>query len=91
MDIKHVLSLNPLRPTYAGRPDPSSDPDRLGWVDFEGGLVEIGHKGDGFGFDNELPRHEPSATSSPPTERISWPPWPTRCRPVRPSCSGSIW
>ena len=57
MDIKHVLSLNPLRPAYAGTPSPLSEPDALGWLDFEGGLVEIGHDGAGFSFDNELPRH----------------------------------
>jgi len=58
MDIKHVLSLNPLRPAYAGTPSPLSEPDALGWLDFEGGLVEIGHDGAGFSFDNELPRHQ---------------------------------
>jgi ergothioneine biosynthesis protein EgtB len=57
MDIKHVLSLNPLQPVYAGSPSEQSEPDPLGWVDVEGGLVEIGHDGDGFSFDNELPRH----------------------------------
>ena len=57
MDIKHVLSLNPLQPVYGGTvPDPTL-PDRMGWVDFDGGLVEIGHDGWGFSFDNELPRH----------------------------------
>ncbi|HUS23043.1 MAG TPA: ergothioneine biosynthesis protein EgtB [Aeromicrobium sp.] len=57
MDIKHVLSLNPLQPAYAGAvPDPAQ-PDRMGWADFDGGLVEIGHDGAGFSFDNELPRH----------------------------------
>src|SRR5689334_2079189 len=58
MDIKHVLSLNPLRPAYAGSPIASSQPDSLGWVDVEGGLVELGHEGAGFCFDNELPRHQ---------------------------------
>lgn len=63
MDIKHVLSLNPLRPVYAGRPAAVPDgapaaPDRLGWVEFEGGLVEIGHRGEAFCFDNELPLHQ---------------------------------
>lgn len=57
MDIKHVLSLNPLRPVYAGTRSVRVEPDRMGWVDFEGGLVELGHRGDGFAFDNELPRH----------------------------------
>lgn len=57
MDIKHVLSVNPLQPVYAGRPFAPSESDRLGWVDIEGGLVEIGHAGPAFSFDNELPRH----------------------------------
>jgi ergothioneine biosynthesis protein EgtB len=57
MDIKHVLSLNPLQPVYGGLVPDSAVPDRLGWVDFDGGLVEIGHEGAGFSFDNELPRH----------------------------------
>ena len=58
MDIKHVLSLNPLRPAYAGSPSATATTDRLGWVDYDGGLVEIGHEGEGFSFDNELPRHQ---------------------------------
>lgn len=57
MDIKHVLSLNPLQPVYAGRPAPTTTPDELGWVEVEGGLVEIGHRDAGFSFDNELPEH----------------------------------
>lgn len=58
MDIKHVLSLNPLQPKYAGAPAPTTRADRLGWVEVEGGLVEIGHRGAGFSFDNELPQHQ---------------------------------
>jgi len=60
MDIKHVLSVNPLRPTYvpgeryAVAAQPSASP---GWLDHNGGLCEIGHVGDGFSFDNEAPRH----------------------------------
>ncbi|MGL5929694.1 MAG: ergothioneine biosynthesis protein EgtB, partial [Dermatophilaceae bacterium] len=57
VDIKHVLSRNPLEPVYAGGRPEVCEPDPLGWVDVEGGLVEVGHDGDGFGFDNELPRH----------------------------------
>jgi ergothioneine biosynthesis protein EgtB len=57
MDIKHVLSVNPLQPVYAGSPAPRSEPDALGWVDVEGGLVEVGHEGPGFRFDNEEPAH----------------------------------
>lgn len=58
MDIKHVLSLNPLQPVYAGIAPASSGADRMGWVAFDGGLVEIGHEGTGFSFDNEMPRHQ---------------------------------
>ena len=58
MDIKHVLSVNPMHPSYAGSPSPLGVPDQLGWVDVEGGLVEIGHDSTGFSFDNELPAHQ---------------------------------
>ena len=62
MDIKHVLSLNPLQPAYVEVVRPASSdaagPDALGWVDVPGGLVEVGHEGSGFSFDNELPRHQ---------------------------------
>lgn len=59
MDIKHVLAQNPLEPVYAGTRSPDCEPEPLGWVDVAGGLVEVGHEGrGGFGFDNELPRHQ---------------------------------
>lgn len=59
MDIKHVLSLNPLDPAYADRPSPhrrATSP--LAFVDIDGGLSEIGYGGNGFAFDNEGPRHK---------------------------------
>ena len=58
MDIKHVFSINPLLPAYQPpRRQPSVAATPLAWVDFPGGLVEIGHDGTGFAFDNETPRH----------------------------------
>ncbi|MBS42382.1 MAG: hypothetical protein CMH83_04290 [Nocardioides sp.] len=57
MDVKHVLSRNPMEPVYAGRRREPGTPDALGWLDVEGGLVEVGHRGHGFGFDNEVPLH----------------------------------
>ena len=30
---------------------------RPGWIEHPGGLVEVGHDGAGFAFDNEFPRH----------------------------------
>ncbi len=59
MDIKHALSRNPLLPAY--RPGAGAHPSearKLGWLEHEGGLAEIGHRpGTGFAFDNELPCH----------------------------------
>lgn len=58
MDIKHLLSMSPLKPAYAPRVSPaSSEGAPLRWIDFEGGLAEIGNNGQGFAFDNEGPRH----------------------------------
>jgi len=58
MDIKHVLSCNPLQPAYGTLPWAGVAPSAPGWIDHDGGIVEIGHAGDGFAFDNEGPRHE---------------------------------
>lgn len=59
MDIKHVLSRNPLHPSYLhGRQSGSSlAPPKAGWLEHAGGQVEVGHRGDRFGFDNEYPLH----------------------------------
>jgi ergothioneine biosynthesis protein EgtB len=58
-DIKHVLSCNPLAPVYrASWPLARVAPLPMAWVGRDGGLVEIGHGGDGFAFDNEGPRHQ---------------------------------
>jgi ergothioneine biosynthesis protein EgtB len=56
-DIKHALWTNPLHPPYTegGAFLRSAPPVR--WLDFAGGLTEIGHAGEGFAYDNESPRH----------------------------------
>jgi ergothioneine biosynthesis protein EgtB len=72
MDIKHVLAINPLRPGYvepeAASSLPSAAPAAEEWLGHPGGIVRVGHDGDGFAFDNEGPRHEvllrPFAVSS---------------------------
>lgn len=59
MDILHLFASSPLQPAYApprGAPN-SNPPATLAFIDFDGGLVEIGHPGPGFAFDNEGPRH----------------------------------
>jgi ergothioneine biosynthesis protein EgtB len=57
-DLKHLFSCNPLFPAYIGeRVTASRSAPALCFQRFEGGLIEIGHSGEGFCFDNELPRH----------------------------------
>jgi len=68
-DVKHLLSMNPLKPAYAATPLEKGAPAApLRWQEFDAGLVEIGHDGPGFRFDNETPRHrqflEPFAFAS---------------------------
>ncbi|HMP63155.1 MAG TPA: ergothioneine biosynthesis protein EgtB, partial [Phenylobacterium sp.] len=60
MVIPPLSAQSPLNPAYGpGAPGaPAADPGEMGFVGFEGGLVEIGHGGDGFSFDNEGPRHK---------------------------------
>jgi ergothioneine biosynthesis protein EgtB len=68
-DIKHLLSMNPLKPAYCSIPMAAApQPAALEWLRFDAGLQAIGHATDGFCFDNELPRHrqfvEPYAIAS---------------------------
>ena len=61
-DILHAFFTNPRRPVYAAEAVPRSqkrEPGRppMRYLRFEGGLKEAGHAGEGFCFDNELPRH----------------------------------
>lgn len=59
MDVKYNFFINPLQPAYRqpGKQMPSS-PEVMHWQDFKGGIVEIGHDGTGFCYDNERPRHQ---------------------------------
>ncbi len=58
-DIKNAFWTNPLHPAYRDGALPESGMARpVQWIGHEGGLVEIGHRGKGFCFDNELPRHK---------------------------------
>ncbi len=57
-DIKHVFGCNPLRPAFA-KPEKvvAGRMGSLGFVGMAGGIVGLGHGGEGFAFDNETPRH----------------------------------
>jgi ergothioneine biosynthesis protein EgtB len=57
-DAKHLLAVNPVQPEYGLDFDISaSPPETLQWHRFPAAVVEIGHAGGGFCFDNETPRH----------------------------------
>ncbi len=57
-DIKHVLSLNPLRPAYRSREEIAcGQVAPLRWLHYPEGIFSIGAKDGGFAFDNERPRH----------------------------------
>ena len=58
-DIKHALWCNPLQPAYR-LPLPAqaaAAPVAMHFIRGREGIVEIGHRGDGFAFDSETPRH----------------------------------
>lgn len=59
-DILHLFAQSPVKPAYRD-PEPlavTDAPGDAGFVAFEGGIVEIGHDGEGFAFDCEGPRHK---------------------------------
>lgn len=59
MDVKYNFFVNPLLPAYQKSQEPPvSEQREPDFVKFEGGLIEIGHNGEGFSFDNERPRHK---------------------------------
>ncbi len=57
-DVKHLLSCNPLYPAYQSNPFADTEASANRWFDFDGGIVDIGHPGSGFAYDNELPHHQ---------------------------------
>jgi ergothioneine biosynthesis protein EgtB len=82
MDIKHVLSCNPLLPAYRESaattlgPTAADTPQPAAWCELDGGLVEVGSVGDGFSFDNESPSHttflQPFALAKLPVRADEW-------------------
>ena len=61
-DIVHAFSRNPLLPAFAparglleGSQQPTAGAE---WLSHPGGIVDIGHQGATFAFDNERPRHQ---------------------------------
>ena len=59
MDIKRNFYANPLYPAYcSGSDGATAQAPAVRWLDFPGGIREIGYGGSGFCFDNEQPRHK---------------------------------
>jgi ergothioneine biosynthesis protein EgtB len=77
MDIKHVLSRNPMLPAYDAIrfPTPTSSPP-ASWTEYGEDTYLIGHHGPGFCFDNELPEHRtylgPFALADQPVTCGQW-------------------
>ena len=81
-DLLHLFGCNPLAPVWRPLPAPAAAalaaPDAAAphWLPQDAGLVEIGHAGDGFAFDNETPRHQvflrPYALAQRPVSQAQW-------------------
>jgi ergothioneine biosynthesis protein EgtB len=58
-DVQHAFWFNPLRPAYRSRESAPARGDAApcSWVSVDERVVEIGHAGEAFAFDNETPRH----------------------------------
>ncbi|MBX3657513.1 MAG: ergothioneine biosynthesis protein EgtB [Ramlibacter sp.] len=60
-DILHAFSCNPLLPACQPESAPvlrlASATPAVRWLSHPGGVVDVGHAGPGFAFDNETPRH----------------------------------
>jgi ergothioneine biosynthesis protein EgtB len=57
MDIKNLLSHNPLSPSYVADASEAMTQGSSTWQDYPKGLFEIGGNSNGFHFDNEGPSH----------------------------------
>jgi ergothioneine biosynthesis protein EgtB len=61
MDIKHLLSRNPMQPAYQDLSSlRSADVGDLGWIEFEATTTRVGREpaDQRFAFDNEFPAHD---------------------------------
>ncbi len=56
-DIKHLLFSSPVEGVYVAAEGPAPAREPMRWLVHKGGLLDIGHDGTGFAFDNEAPRH----------------------------------
>ena len=57
-DFKYILGAQAFAPVYDESFEEGWPQDEEGWLSMDEGIYEIGFKGDGFCFDNELGRHK---------------------------------
>ena len=57
MDLLDRFNRQPLEPVYNPEAELTLTLEEEQWLACPGGLTEIGHRSDGFHFDNETPRH----------------------------------
>jgi ergothioneine biosynthesis protein EgtB len=70
-DLKHLLSLNPLRLIYSEKKKiAGSGISGINWISFPEGIYETGNRGKEFVFDNETPRHKSFISSFSLADRL---------------------
>lgn len=59
-DLKYILGNQALAPAYPNPPERPIVDLKLQneWITIEGGILNFGYDGEGFGYDNEYPRHK---------------------------------
>jgi ergothioneine biosynthesis protein EgtB len=57
-DIKYILGTQPTFPSIGNVFELEEEDQKQEWISFQEGLYGIGHLGDKFCFDNELPAHK---------------------------------
>ncbi len=58
-DILSLFASQPLKPAYKQVAISAAAKSHApAYISFDGGIVEVGHEGQGFSYDNEGPRHE---------------------------------
>jgi ergothioneine biosynthesis protein EgtB len=76
-DALALFAANPLRPAFLpAEAEPVGKPTPLGWTEFAGGIVTVGHEGEGFCYDNETPAHQqllrPFRLANRPVTNAEW-------------------
>ena len=69
-DIKYILGSQPTYPKFKPVITPANIEQSQKFIRIEEGVYDIGYKGNGFCFDNEIPRHKVYNTASDISSRL---------------------